>query len=79
MCLFNDKQEHEKNLKISEKEQLSSLVWICTSTHSTSRVTVIDANNPGDILDSFRVSSTHLLCISSVPGELMNRRNIYSH
>ena len=47
---------------------LSSLVWICTSTHSISKVTVIDANNPADVLESFHVCSSHLLCISSVPG-----------
>ncbi|KAF4525460.1 hypothetical protein B566_EDAN004872 [Ephemera danica] len=47
--------------------QLSSLVWICTSTHATSRVTVLDANNPADILESFTVCNSHLLCITSVP------------
>ena len=53
----------------AEAEQLlSSLVWICTSTHSISKVTVIDANNPADVLESFHVCSSHLLCISSVPG-----------
>jgi len=48
--------------------QLSSLVWICTSTHAASKVTVIDANNPADVLESFNVCSSHLLCIASVPG-----------
>ncbi|KAB7494570.1 C-Jun-amino-terminal kinase-interacting protein 4 [Armadillidium nasatum] len=50
------------------EQNLSSLVWICTSTHSISKVTVIDANNPADILESFHVCSSHLLCIASVPG-----------
>ena len=50
--------------------QLSSLVWICTSTHAASKVSVIDANNPADILEAFRVCSSRLLCIASVPGEL---------
>nr|ALO61081.1 C-jun-amino-terminal kinase-interacting protein 4 [Eriocheir sinensis] len=50
------------------EQSLSSLVWICTSTHSISKVTVIDANNPADILESFHVCSSHLLCIASVPG-----------
>ena len=50
-------------------QQLSSLVWICTSTHSISKVTVIDANNPADVLESFHVCSSHLLCIASVPGQ----------
>jgi hypothetical protein len=65
-------QEHEKCIKDHEEEQtvrMSSLVWIVTSTHSSSRVTVIDANNPGDILESFHVTSSHILCISSVPGK----------
>ena len=51
------------------EQQLSSLVWICTSTHSISKVTVIDANNPADVLESFHVCSSHLLCIASVPGD----------
>lgn len=54
-------------------QQLSSLVWICTSTHSISKVTVIDANNPADVLESFHVCSSHLLCIASVPGEPFHR------
>ena len=53
----------------AEAEQLlSSLVWICTSTHSVSKVTVIDANNPADVLESFHVCSSHLLCVASVAG-----------
>jgi len=59
----NITQESEK-----AEQQLSSLVWICTSTHSISKVTVIDANNPADVLESFHVCSSHLLCIASVPG-----------
>ena len=57
-------------------QQLSSLVWICTSTHSISKVTVIDANNPADVLESFHVCSSHLLCIASVPGETFLRTSI---
>lgn len=52
--------------------KLSSYVWICTSTHSASIVTVIDANNPAEILNSFGVCSNHLLCIASVPGASCN-------
>ncbi|XP_071545114.1 C-Jun-amino-terminal kinase-interacting protein 4 isoform X4 [Panulirus ornatus] len=63
-------KEHEKDRKEGEllEQTLSSLVWICTSTHLISKVTVIDANNPADILESFHVCSSHLLCIASVPG-----------
>lgn len=50
--------------------QLSSYVWICTSTHSASTVTVIDAKNAAVVLDSFPVCQTHLLCICSVQGAL---------
>jgi hypothetical protein len=67
-----DKELREKERNFIEWEetekQLSSLVWICTSTHASSRVTVIDANNPADVLESFTVCSSHLLCIASVPG-----------
>lgn len=50
--------------------QLSSYVWICTSTHAASTVTVIDAKNPSVVLDSFPVCQNHLLCICSVQGAL---------
>ncbi|XP_017783541.1 PREDICTED: JNK-interacting protein 3 isoform X2 [Nicrophorus vespilloides] len=48
--------------------KLSSLVWICTSTQAASIVTVLDANNPAEVLNSFGVCTNHLLCIASVPG-----------
>lgn len=48
--------------------QLSSFIWICSSTHAASVVTVIDANNPAEILSTFDVCANHLLCISSIPG-----------
>lgn len=48
---------------------MSSLVWICTSTKSTTKAIVIDANQPGNILDSFLVCNSHVLCVTSVPGE----------
>ncbi|CAH1995293.1 unnamed protein product [Acanthoscelides obtectus] len=48
--------------------RLSSLVWICTTTQSATIVTVIDANNPAELLNSFGVCSNHVLCIASVPG-----------
>uniref|UniRef100_A0A673CQW0 C-Jun-amino-terminal kinase-interacting protein 4 n=1 Tax=Sphaeramia orbicularis TaxID=375764 RepID=A0A673CQW0_9TELE len=49
------------------KDELSSLVWICTSTQSTTKAVVIDANQPGNILESFFVCNSHVLCIASVP------------
>ncbi|XP_050703532.1 C-Jun-amino-terminal kinase-interacting protein 4-like isoform X5 [Eriocheir sinensis] len=68
--LDQELKEGERERREGEllEQSLSSLVWICTSTHSISKVTVIDANNPADILESFHVCSSHLLCIASVPG-----------
>ena len=45
-----------------------SMVWIGSSTHSCSKVTVVDANYPQNILDCFIVCTSHLLCITPVPG-----------
>ena len=55
-------------MKNADNEQLCSFVWICTSTQTESRASVVDANNPGDILQTFRVSRSPVLCIASVPG-----------
>lgn len=63
-----DRELKENASSPSSDQLLSSHVWICTSTHSISKVTVIDANNPADVLESFHVCSSHLLCIASVPG-----------
>lgn len=46
----------------------SSLLWVCSSAHGQSQVSVIDANNPSEVLESFPVSASHLLCAASVPG-----------
>ncbi|XP_078323877.1 C-Jun-amino-terminal kinase-interacting protein 4-like isoform X18 [Crassostrea virginica] len=64
------KQDHEKGLKDAEKDQMSSLVWISHSSGSHTQVSVIDANSPGDILETFKVSSSPILCIASVAGAL---------
>ncbi|XP_077984905.1 C-Jun-amino-terminal kinase-interacting protein 4-like isoform X2 [Glandiceps talaboti] len=63
-----EKEIKDQQKEREEKQNLSSMVWICTSTHSTSKVTVIDANQPQNVLDSFPVCNSHVLCISSVPG-----------
>ncbi|XP_014205948.1 C-Jun-amino-terminal kinase-interacting protein 4 [Copidosoma floridanum] len=68
--LDKELQDSEQRRLEAEKmeQQLSSLVWICTSTPKMSKVTVIDANNPADVLEVFNVCQSHLLCIASVPG-----------
>ncbi|KAG8446007.1 hypothetical protein GDO86_013761 [Hymenochirus boettgeri] len=65
----------EQELKVQQRElrhqdDLSSLVWICTSTHSSTKVIIVDANDPGKMLDSFIVCNSHVLCIASVPGAM---------
>ncbi|XP_076337495.1 C-Jun-amino-terminal kinase-interacting protein 4-like isoform X3 [Tachypleus tridentatus] len=57
----------ENSLEALDKK-LSSFVWIGSSSHTRSKVTVISANNPASTLDSFHVCSAHLLCMASVPG-----------
>lgn len=68
--LDKELQECEQRRLEAEQleQQLSSLVWICTSTQKMSKVTVIDANNPAEVLQVFNVCQSHLLCIASVPG-----------
>lgn len=60
-----DQEEGEKDLQHDPKV---SMVWIGSSTHSCSKVTVVDANYPQNILDCFIVCTSHLLCITPVPG-----------
>ncbi|KAI1721178.1 JNK-interacting protein leucine zipper II domain-containing protein [Ditylenchus destructor] len=48
----------------------SSLIWVCSSNERRSFVTILDANNPNNILECFAVCSSHLLCIASVAGVL---------
>ncbi|GFN79414.1 C-jun-amino-terminal kinase-interacting protein 4-like [Plakobranchus ocellatus] len=69
--LDKELKDHEKTVRDGNgEEQMSSLVWVCTSTHEASRVSVIDANNPADVLETFRVSVSHILCIASIPGAM---------
>ncbi|XP_057681749.1 C-Jun-amino-terminal kinase-interacting protein 4 isoform X2 [Corythoichthys intestinalis] len=63
-----DQELKEQQKELRQQDELSSLVWICTSTQSTTKAVVIDANQPGIILDSFYVCNAHILCITSVPG-----------
>ncbi|XP_023278427.1 C-Jun-amino-terminal kinase-interacting protein 4-like isoform X3 [Seriola lalandi dorsalis] len=63
-----DQDLKEQQQELRQQDELSSLVWICTSTQSTTKVVVIDANQPGNILESFFVCNSHVLCITSVPG-----------
>nr|XP_020442964.1 C-Jun-amino-terminal kinase-interacting protein 4-like isoform X3 [Monopterus albus] len=63
-----DQELKEQQKELRQQDELSSLVWICTSSQSTTRAVVIDANQPGNILESFFVCNSLVLCITSVPG-----------
>ncbi|XP_054832165.1 C-Jun-amino-terminal kinase-interacting protein 4 isoform X1 [Eublepharis macularius] len=63
-----DQELKDQQKELKNQEELSSLVWICTSTHSATKVIIVDANQPENILDSFIVCNSHVLCIASVPG-----------
>lgn len=54
---------------LPETDATSSRVWILTSTLTTSKVVIIDANQPGTVVDQFTVCNAHVLCVSSIPGE----------
>lgn len=60
----------EQAKEVPEADATSSRVWILTSTLTTSKVVIIDANQPGTVVDQFTVCNAHVLCISSIPGEL---------
>eukprot|EP00064_Thunnus_orientalis_P013610 superscaffoldBa00002246_g13649 len=63
-----DQELKDQQKELRQQEEISSLVWICTSTESTTKAVVIDANQPGNILEGFFVCNSHVLCIASVPG-----------
>ncbi|CAK6976431.1 C-Jun-amino-terminal kinase-interacting protein 4 [Scomber scombrus] len=63
-----DQELEEQQKELRHQEEMSSLVWICTSTQSTTKAVVIDANQPGNILEGFFVCNSHVLCMASVPG-----------
>ncbi|KAJ3601381.1 hypothetical protein NHX12_032350 [Muraenolepis orangiensis] len=60
--------EKRKSKELQETDAMGSRVWILTSTHSASKVVIIDANQPGSLVDQFNVCNAHVLCISSVPA-----------
>lgn len=71
-----DKGEQEKELVL--QDETSSRVWVCTSTHSSTKVMVLDASQPSDLLDSFYACNTHVVCIASVPGRAALQRPFFS-
>ncbi|KFO34732.1 C-Jun-amino-terminal kinase-interacting protein 3 [Fukomys damarensis] len=60
--------ERKKAKELPDTDATSSRVWILTSTLTTSKVVIIDANQPGTVVDQFTVCNAHVLCISSIPA-----------
>lgn len=55
----------------SFEKRLSSIVWIISSASDAkgrSRVNVIDSNRPGDVILTFDIHGSNVLCIASVAG-----------
>ncbi|KAI6235522.1 hypothetical protein M3Y95_00060500 [Aphelenchoides besseyi] len=68
---ISEKIDSSLNSKLLEERfiwETSSLVFVGSSNEKRSYVTILDANNPNCILECFGVCSSHMLCISSVPG-----------
>ncbi|XP_067332913.1 sperm associated antigen 9a isoform X5 [Channa argus] len=65
-----DQEKGEKEKDLILQDEMCSRVWVCTSTHSSTKVMVLDATEPSDLLDSFYSCNTHVVCIASVPGVL---------
>ncbi|XP_039974722.1 sperm associated antigen 9a isoform X1 [Xiphias gladius] len=65
-----DQERGEQEKELILQNEMSSRVWVCTSTHSSTKVMVLDASQPSDLLDSFYACNTHVICIASVPGVL---------
>ncbi|KXJ05778.1 C-Jun-amino-terminal kinase-interacting protein 4, partial [Exaiptasia diaphana] len=64
------------DVDVDMKEARASMTWIGSSTHSCSKVTIIDANYPQNILDCFVVCTSHLLCVTAVPGSRPSDYNV---
>ncbi|PIO71791.1 hypothetical protein TELCIR_06305 [Teladorsagia circumcincta] len=43
-------------------------MWVGSSNQGKSHVAVLDANNPNNVVETFRACESHLLCIRGVPG-----------
>ncbi|KAM4717636.1 sperm associated antigen 9a isoform 2-T2 [Anableps anableps] len=63
-----NKEKGEKELMV--QDEMSSRVWVCMSTSSSTKVMVVDATQPTELLDTFYACNTHVVCIASVPGVL---------
>uniref|UniRef100_A0AC34PW64 Uncharacterized protein n=1 Tax=Panagrolaimus sp. JU765 TaxID=591449 RepID=A0AC34PW64_9BILA len=61
-------QQQEKLEQEFSIWECSSLIWVCSSNERRSFVTILDANNPNNIIECFNVGEAHLLSVASVAG-----------
>lgn len=66
---IQERGDQEKELVL--QDEMSSRVWVCISSNSSTKVMVLDATLPADLLDSFYACNTLVGCIASVPGRPM--------
>uniref|UniRef100_A0A3Q2CA58 C-Jun-amino-terminal kinase-interacting protein 4 n=1 Tax=Cyprinodon variegatus TaxID=28743 RepID=A0A3Q2CA58_CYPVA len=71
----DNKEKGEKELIV--QDETSSRVWVSMSTSSSTKVMVLDATQPTELLDAFYACNTHVVCIASVPGRLRLTTNDY--
>lgn len=62
----------DQDKELALQDEVSSRVWVCISSNSSTKVLVLDATQPADLLDSFYACNTHVGCIASVPGRPMS-------
>lgn len=65
-CRDSSSNKDTNNSSFEESSQTT--LWIGSSTHSCSKITVIDGNSPQKVLECFVLCSSHLLCTAAVPG-----------
>ncbi|XP_065910931.1 C-Jun-amino-terminal kinase-interacting protein 3-like [Dysidea avara] len=56
-----------KRENTSSPDASISLVWVCTSLPSLTKVSIVDVGAVGEVLDTFPVCQTPVTCITSVP------------
>lgn len=69
LCV-QERGDQDKELVL--QDEISSRVWVCISSNSSTKVMVLDATQPADLFDSFYACNTHVGCIASVPGRPMS-------
>uniref|UniRef100_A0A183CLW4 WD_REPEATS_REGION domain-containing protein n=1 Tax=Globodera pallida TaxID=36090 RepID=A0A183CLW4_GLOPA len=65
--LSNDSEKRRRR-RDSALLEASSLLWVCGSDEQRSFVSVLDANQPSNILAGFSIEDANVLCVASAAG-----------